>query len=106
MEWGEHHDQLQAMRAQGITVAALDRMPELPAEAVHIARAFMDLCGERSATGQLRWTAVMQWAHALGVDGFALWDALAIVDADIRKWLAHRSTSQQSQQAPRLKSTP
>lgn len=106
MEWGEHHDKLQAMQAQGIEVAALQRMPELPAWAEHIARAYMDLGGERSATGQLRWSAVMRWAHAVGADGFALWDALLIVDADIRRWLAQQSTSQQSRQAPRLKSTP
>jgi hypothetical protein len=105
MEWGEHHDKLQAMQAQGIEVAALERLPELPASAAFIARAYMDLGGERSAAGQLRWSAVMRWAHAVGADGFALWDALVIVDAEIRKWLDQRHDSRQYPQAPRLKNT-
>ena len=105
MDWGEHFDKLKAMQAQGIQVPALERMPEVPVHAAFIARAFMDLGGERSAAGQLRWSAVMRWAHAVGADGFALWDALVIVDAEVRKWLDHHHASRQSKLAPPLNAT-
>jgi hypothetical protein len=94
------------MQAQGISVPALARMPELPPWAETFARAYQDLRGERSAAGVLRWSAVMRWASAAGMrDGFALWDVLQSIDAEIHTWLARKSASRQSLPAPRLKST-
>jgi hypothetical protein len=93
------------MRAQGLTVAALDRMPQLAPWHASIVRAHNDLRGDRSFSGALSWSACMRYARAVGLDGFWLYDVLQNVDAEVSEWQARKSTSPPSLPASRLKST-